>query len=270
MLGFFTGGGGKSDQKFSSRTVQNTYVSATTSMAQNCDRRIGNSIEIIISGSGNVIENLWFDQNITWEAQCVAEFINTNDFYNEITSLLEDLAGTADKAIELGPIKIPLPQIFTNTTVNTVQIQETATRMLSQFTQDCQAEFGNEISFTVSGNMNYLVGTTQQQTITAFGNCYMSAQNQNTVVNQLEATTRGASSIGMSIWGWIAIAVVIAVLIIIIIVVIVAITRASKKKPEDTDNAANENSSTTNNDQTLSEVQQEYQPQYQAQYQSQY
>lgn len=258
-LNFFGGGGGKSDNKFNSKTVQETYISATTQMAQNCDKRIGNSIIIEISGSGNTIENMWFNQSITWEADCVAEFINTNDFYNGLTSLLEDLAATADKELALGPIKIPLPSIFSNTTVNTEQIQSTSVRTLSQFTQECQAEFGNEISFTVSGDMNYLEGTTANQTITAFGNCYMSAENQNTVVNQLEATTRGATQSSLSIWGWIAIIIVAIIILVVLIVVVVAIVRAAKgsgNKENDSSTSEQQIDNTYSEQPTLSQTQQ--------------
>lgn len=227
LFGFLKGS--KSKNKFNSSATFKVYNESVVDMAQNCDSRVGNSITIIITGDNNTIEGVWLDQSIQWTTECIADFINTRDYYNKLVSNMEDLAGTADKSIK-GPfgLEIPVPSLFTNTTVNTNQVFDVTNRMFSNFNQDCSQEVQNAMTFDIDGNLNYIGDVNINQVIDGMTTCYFDVQNQESVVNDLEATVKGNSDVSTSIWGWIAIAVVIAVLVIIVIVIIVAIVRATR------------------------------------------
>lgn len=239
-----------SDRDMNSRSVQTIYNSAVVSMAQNCDSRVGNSIIIEISGDNNVIDGVWLDQSISWSNECIATFFNTNEFYNTMTSQFEDLASTGQKNLELGPIKIPMPEFGTKTTVNTEQIMTATTRMLTQFNQECRQDVNNYIEFSVSGNFNTVGNVSINQTVDSMSSCFMNGQNQNKVTNDLLASVKGATDSSLSIWGWVVLAVIIAVIVIIVVVIIVAITRASSKKSNPSDS---ENTQSSEEQPTLSE-----------------
>lgn len=239
------GNTGSSSRDMNSKSIQTIYNSAVVAMAQDCDSRVGNSIIIEISGNNNVIDGVWLDQSIDWNNECIANFFNTNEFYNKMTTQFEDLASTGQKNLSLGPIQIPLPEFATDTTVNTEQIQTVTNRMLTQFNQSCRTDPNNFIEFKVSGSFNTVGNVEISQTISNMSECFMSGENQNKVTNDLLAEVKGATNSSISIWGWVLLAVIIAVIVIIVVVIIVAITRASSNKKPDTNN-----NDTTSNDNT--------------------
>lgn len=219
-----------SEEEFNSTQIQRVYNESVVKMAQNCDSRVGNTVTITITGDNNQINNLWVSQDINWSVECVSDFFNSREYYNELTAGLEDLASTAQKEIGIlgGIITLPVPNFATDTTVNTNQIQETTTRLYSAFNQDCSTEIQNEMNFDINGNYNTAEGIVVEQVVDGMNECYFSATNQEKVVNDLQATVKGNTDVGISIFGWIIIIVIIIVVLIVLIVIIVAIVRAAR------------------------------------------
>lgn len=218
----------KSDRSFNSTATQTILNSSTVSMFQDCDSNFSNVVSITITGDNNIIDNLWINQNITWSVECIADFFNGRDYYNEMESKMIDLANTGIRNLSLfGILDIPLPDWATDTTVNTEQIQTIVNQFFSQFNQDCSTDVQNLFEFEVDGNLNLLTNVTVDQMANGMTDCYFSATNQETVSNQMLATVDGSSQDGLSGLGWIIIIAIIVIVLIIIIVIIVAIVRAA-------------------------------------------
>lgn len=223
------GGGGGADETYTSRTVQKIYNQAYVDFATRCDSNVGNSITINVSGDNNVITNLILRQDITYTFECVQDQFNERTFYNDLGSRLVDLANTGQRSIDLfGLFSFPVPNLFTDVTVNTEQIQESTNSMYAIFNQTCAVDADNSVTFNVEGDVNLLDDIEIEQNLELMANCQLSATNQEQVTNKLLTEVLGASEPSLGTFGYIALFVILIIVLLIIAAVVVAIVRASR------------------------------------------
>ena len=236
---FSGGGGGGSDEVFNSESIQGVYNESVVRMAQSCNSAVGNTVTIIITGDDNTISNLFINQDISWNINCIADFFNDQSFTNLITSEMEDLASTAGKSIVIPFIglEVPIPNAGVNTEVNTSQVQEAITSLYINLEEDCELTASNEVFlFFNDANRTNLNTVNINQFIDVASQCYFSGTNVTDVTNDLDTIVRGNTDLGLNWIGIIILVVVILVIVIVFIVIIVIIVRLARgsgdKPPE--------------------------------------